>query len=108
VAFGGGARFLIPSGENLMQVLLDRGLKSVDRSTGGMKIGHDTTAVGYLETTDEGLVDHLKGMAITSGGLVNKLADDTDAELMPNARKYRGLGITRDDLDEIRFPEPLE
>ncbi|MDY6903737.1 MAG: alkaline phosphatase [Thermodesulfobacteriota bacterium] len=77
-----------------------------DHNTGGMKIGHYYTAMGYTETTIEDLVDPLTGMKITSGGLVNMLEDDTDAELMDKVAEYWSLDITQDDVDEIREMEP--
>jgi alkaline phosphatase len=78
-----------------------------DHNTGGMKIGHYTTAMHYTETTVEDLVKPLKGMTITSGGLVNKMDDTADnAELIAKVAEYWGLDITQDDVAEIRELEP--
>jgi alkaline phosphatase len=78
-----------------------------DHNTGGMKIGHYYTAMGYTETTIEDLVEPLKGMIITSGGLVNMMTDTSDdIELMSKVLTYWGLNITQDDVDEIRALEP--
>jgi alkaline phosphatase len=77
-----------------------------DHNTGGMKIGHYETAVGYTETKIEDLVDPLYGMAITSVGLVNMLENDTDEELIAKVAEYWSLDITPADVAEIRTLEP--
>lgn len=77
-----------------------------DHNTGGMKMGHYYTAVGYTATTIEDLLDPLKGMTISSPGLVAMLEDDSDAELIAKVDEYWGLIITQDDVDEIRAFEP--
>ena len=77
-----------------------------DHNTGGMKIGHYTTAVGYTETKIEDLVDPLLGMKISSPGLVAKLENDTDDELIAKVAEYWSLNISQDDVDEIRELEP--
>ena len=82
-----------------------------DHNTGGMKIGHYYTSMGYTETTIEDLVDPLKGMTITSAGLVAKISQEfdynrdeeiDDDELIAGVEAYWGLAITQDDVDEIR------
>lgn len=73
-----------------------------DHNTGGMKIGHYNTAMGYTETTIEDLVNPLKGMKITAVGLTALLEDDTDAELIDKVAEYWSLDITADDVAEIR------
>jgi alkaline phosphatase len=81
-----------------------------DHNTGGMKIGHYNTAVGYTETTVEDLVKPLKGMTITSPGLVAMLEDDSDYELAAKTLEYWNLALTDADIDEIRalkLPEGL-
>ena len=77
-----------------------------DHNTGGMKIGHYYTAVGYTETKIEDLVEPLKGMKITSVGLVRMLEDDSDAELMDKIEEYWSIRINDDDLQAIRALEP--
>ncbi|MBR9984792.1 MAG: alkaline phosphatase [Desulfosarcina sp.] len=77
-----------------------------DHNTGGMKIGHYYTAMGYTETTVEDLVEPLMGMQITSVGLVAMLEDDTDEDLMAKVLTYWNLNIIQDDVDEIRALEP--
>lgn len=78
-----------------------------DHNTGGMKLGHYTTAMGYTETTIEDLVDPLKGMTITSPGLVYMLDDVTDnVELAAKTKQYWGLDLTDGDIAEIRALEP--
>lgn len=73
-----------------------------DHNTGGMKIGHYNTAVEYTKTTVEDLVDPLKGMSITSQGLVGMLENDTDQELVAKVAEFWSLDITRGDVTEIR------
>lgn len=78
-----------------------------DHNTGGMKIGHYYTAMGYNETTIEDLVDPLLGMMITSGGLAAMLEDSNDDdELMDKVFEYWNLTITQNDVYEIRSLEP--
>jgi alkaline phosphatase len=78
-----------------------------DHNTGGMKLGHYETAVGYTETTVEDLVEPLKGMKITSSGLVAKMPEEpTDADIVSAVEAWWGLSITQDDVDEIRALEP--
>jgi alkaline phosphatase len=78
-----------------------------DHNTGGMKIGHYETAMHYTATTVEDLVEPLKGMTITSGGLVKIMSDKPDdAELIAKVKEYWGLDINQDDVDEIRALEP--
>jgi alkaline phosphatase len=77
-----------------------------DHNTGGMKIGHYYTAMGYTETTIEDLIAPLKGMKITSGGLAAMMVDNSDDELVAKVAEYWGLDITQEDVDEIRSLEP--
>jgi alkaline phosphatase len=78
-----------------------------DHNTGGMKIGHYHTAMHYTETKIEDLVEPLKGMEITSGGLVAMMSDTSDdMELIDKVAQYWSLDITQDDINEIRALEP--
>jgi alkaline phosphatase len=77
-----------------------------DHNTGGMKIGHYNTAVGYTETKVGDLVDPLKGMKISSPGLVAMLENDSDAELIAKVAEYWSLDIVQADVDEIRELQP--
>ena len=77
-----------------------------DHNTGGMKIGHYTTAVDYTETKIEDLVAPLQGMTISSVGLVAMLENDSDAELKAKVAQYWRLDITDDDVAAIRSLEP--
>lgn len=78
-----------------------------DHNTGGMKIGHYTTAMGYTETTVEDLLDPLFGMKLTSGGVVAKMTDRADdAELVTAVKEWWGLELTEEDIDEIRALQP--
>ena len=78
-----------------------------DHNTGGMKIGHYNTAVGYTETKIEDLVNPLKRMKISSPGLVALMEDDSnDAELIDKVAEYWSLHIDQADVDEIRALQP--
>ena len=77
-----------------------------DHNTGGMKIGHYYSAMGYTETTIEDLVEPLNGMKITAGGLAAMMVDNSDDELVAKVAAYWGLDITQEDVDEIRALEP--
>ncbi|MFH2067521.1 MAG: alkaline phosphatase [Pseudomonadota bacterium] len=77
-----------------------------DHNTGGMKIGHYNTAMGYTETTIEDLVDPLKGMKISSPGLAAMMTGNSDTELIAKVAEYWSLNITQEDVDEIRELEP--
>jgi alkaline phosphatase len=73
-----------------------------DHNTGGMKIGHYYTAMGYTETTIEDLVDPLKGMTMTANGVVSMMAGDyTTANIIANVGEHWGLTITEDDANAI-------
>lgn len=85
-----------------------------DHNTGGMKIGHYATAVGYTETTIEDLVDPLLGMSITSGGLVKMMKNvpsETDALIKylignETVMNYWNIDLTETDAQEIAEFEP--
>lgn len=73
-----------------------------DHNTGGMKIGHYNTAVGYKETTVEDLVEPLKGMTMTANGVVAMMAKDYSvANIIDNVAVHWGLEITEADANEI-------
>ncbi len=73
-----------------------------DHNTGGMKIGHYNTAVGYTETTIEDLVDVLKGMTMSANGVVAKMADGSDEALVASVLENWGIELTETDVEEIR------
>ena len=78
-----------------------------DHNTGGMKIGHYYTAMGYTETTIEDLVAPLKGMKISSPGLVAMMDNESDnTELIAKVKEYWSVTITQDDVNAIREIEP--
>lgn len=87
-----------------------------DHNTGGLKIGHYNTAVGYTETTIEDLVGPLKKMTISSGGLVAMMEDIPESgdyeALVPYlvgndvVAKYWGIMLNEDDAEEIAVLEP--
>ena len=73
-----------------------------DHNTGGMKIGHYFTSMGYTETTIEDLVDPLLGMKMSANGVVAMMGDDSDQALIGSVSENWGLAITQEDVDEIR------
>jgi alkaline phosphatase len=73
-----------------------------DHNTGGMKIGHYHTAMAYTETTIEDLVDPLKGMTITSVGLVAMMNGDYSVgNIMDKVAKFWSLDIPAEEAQEI-------
>ncbi|THB79893.1 MAG: alkaline phosphatase [Desulfobacteraceae bacterium] len=73
-----------------------------DHNTGGMKIGHYYTAMGYTETTIEDLVDPLKGMTITAGGLTRMMGSDTSvANIIATISLYWNIVIDETEAQEI-------
>jgi len=78
-----------------------------DHNTGGMKIGHYYTPMKYTKTAVEDLVEPLKGMTITSPGLVAMMNNEADnTELIQTVADYWSLNITMDDVNAIRDLEP--
>lgn len=82
-----------------------------DHNTGGMKIGNYYTPMGYTETKIEDLINPLKGMKITSAGLVRVLDTDgdnviSDTELIEGIQNYWSITISQDELKLIRAQEP--
>jgi alkaline phosphatase len=74
-----------------------------DHNTGGMKLGHYYTAMGYTETTVEDLVDPLKGMTMTSGGVVAMMEGNySTANIIGTVKDYWGLDITPQDATDIK------
>jgi alkaline phosphatase len=80
-----------------------------DHNTGGMKLGHYETAVGYTETRIEDLVDVLKGMKMSANAVV-ALADGAmdaagDTDIVPyleaSVSNNWGIVMTAEDIDEI-------
>jgi alkaline phosphatase len=78
-----------------------------DHNTGGMKIGHYYTTMGYTETTVEDLLNPLSGMQITSTGLARKIGGDTSVDnIIARVDEWWGLQITEDDVNEILSLSP--
>jgi alkaline phosphatase len=81
-----------------------------DHNTGALSIGHEQSDYppGYTSTTVEDLVDPLRGMKITSTGLVRKLgkvADATVESVKAVFKEWWGLDITDGDAEAIlAFP----
>jgi alkaline phosphatase len=73
-----------------------------DHNTGGMKIGHYYTAMGYTETTIEDLVAPLEGMTMTANGVVAKMTDSTDAALKTSVKENWGIELSAEDVADIR------
>jgi alkaline phosphatase len=73
-----------------------------DHNTGGMKIGHYDTAMGYTETTVEDLLDPLRGMRMTANGVVAMMDEDYSVQnIIETVEEYWGLTIEEDDANEI-------
>ena len=82
-----------------------------DHNTGGMKIGSYYTPMGYTQTKIEDLVNPLKGMKITSAGLVRVMDANgdnqiSDAELIEGIQNYWSITISEEELKAIREQEP--
>ncbi|WDP93195.1 MAG: alkaline phosphatase [Desulfobacter sp.] len=77
-----------------------------DHNTGGMKIGHYNTAMGYTETTIEDLVEPLKGMSMSANGVVAMMADKSDTALYDTVLDHWNIELTQADITEIRDLEP--
>ncbi len=73
-----------------------------DHNTGGMTIGSYTASVGYTATTVEDLLDPLKGMKLSAGGVAAKIGDDKSAEnIKAQLAQWWGIDATDGDIDEI-------
>ena len=73
-----------------------------DHNTGGMKIGHYYTKMGYTATTIEDLVEPLAGMTMSANGVVRMMNGDYSAENMKVCLKeYWNIDATDDDINEI-------
>lgn len=81
---------------------------AVDKlQTGGMKIGHYYTAMGYTETTIEDLVNPLKGMTMTANGVVAMLEDKADPnQLAESVESNWEIKLPPEEIAEIRALEP--
>ncbi|WP_321372386.1 alkaline phosphatase [uncultured Desulfuromusa sp.] len=77
-----------------------------DHNTGGMKIGHYETAMGYTETTIEDLVTPLKGMLTSANGVVAMMEDDSDEALIVSVNDNWNIELNDEDVKEIRDFEP--
>lgn len=78
-----------------------------DHNTGGMKIGHHFTQMGYTETTIEDLVDPLKGMTMTANGVVAKMEGDYSAQnIKAKIQQYWNITATDEEINEILAEEP--
>ncbi len=73
-----------------------------DHNTGGMKIGHYDTAMGYTETRVEDLVNPLNGMKTTANGVVAMMVDNSDEALRASVLENWGISLSDEDLLEIR------
>jgi alkaline phosphatase len=71
-----------------------------DHNTGGMKIGHYTTAVGYTSTRIEDLVGPLEGMTMSANGVLSMM-DEEGRTLADAVESYWGISLTEADIVEI-------
>lgn len=72
-----------------------------DHNTGGMKIGHYNTAVGYTETKIEDLVEPLKGMIMSANGVVAMMEGYSDAALATSVLENWNIALTDEDIAQI-------
>ncbi|SDM55085.1 alkaline phosphatase [Geoalkalibacter ferrihydriticus] len=77
-----------------------------DHNTGGMTIGHYTTAVGYTATKVEDLIDPLKGMTTTANGVIARMYDGSDFALAQSVRDNWSIELSDEDIAEIRALQP--
>jgi alkaline phosphatase len=84
-----------------------------DHNTGGMKIGHYSTAVGYTETKIEDLIYPLLDMTITSPGLAVKMGSPAEGQSLADFIEgnqtvidYWNIDLTAADAQEIAALEP--
>lgn len=77
-------------------------LAYADHNTGGMKVGHYYTAVGYTKTKIGDLVDPLRGMTMTANGVVAMMVNDTDAALINSVTDNWGIVLSAEDIADIR------
>jgi alkaline phosphatase len=71
-----------------------------DHDTGAISIG--TYEKGYTSTTIEDLIDVLKGMKLTSGGVEIKLDGDySDGSIIETVEEWWGITLTAEDIDAI-------
>jgi alkaline phosphatase len=85
-----------------------------DHNTGGMKLGHYETAVGYTETKIEDLVDVLHGMTMSANGVVTMAYGAVEAaggtDIMPyleaSVWENWGIEMTAEDIAEVAALEP--
>ena len=72
-----------------------------DHNTGGMTIGSNSDP-NYTSTTVEDLIDPLKGMNLSSAGVVNKIGADASSEnIKAQLKTWWGINATDDDVTEI-------
>ncbi|MFP4379298.1 MAG: alkaline phosphatase [Candidatus Sumerlaeia bacterium] len=73
-----------------------------DHNTGGMKIGHYYTSMGYTNTKVEDLINPIKGMQISANALVGEMGGDySEANMIAKIKEFWGLDATPDDIAEI-------
>lgn len=77
-----------------------------DHNTGGMKIGHYNTAMGYTGTKIEDLVEPLKGMKMSANGVVAMMTDSTDEALKTSVLENWSIELSAADIDEINQLKP--
>ncbi len=72
-----------------------------DHNTGGMTIGSSSDS-NYTATTIEDVIDPLKGMKLSSGGVAEKIGTDISSEnIKAKLKNWWGIDATDDDVTEI-------
>ncbi|THB66483.1 MAG: alkaline phosphatase [Gammaproteobacteria bacterium] len=73
-----------------------------DHNTGALSIGNVNTDKSYTALSVEDMMEPLKGMKITGGGLASKIGGDMSHEnIIANVKEWWGLDITMTDVDEV-------
>ena len=75
-----------------------------DHNTGGLQIGNRRTGRTYTSVTVEEVVDPVRNMTLTAGGLAKHLGarQEDDQALRQAVAQYWKLDFTRDDVDAVR------
>ncbi len=72
-----------------------------DHNTGGMTIGSNSDS-NYTSTTVEDVIDPLKGMKLSSGGVAEKIGTDISSEnIKAQLKTWWGIDATDNDVTEI-------
>ena len=75
-----------------------------DHNTGGLSIGHGSTAVSSSQTKVEHVIEPLIGMRITANGLSNRIGGDLAPEnIREKIHDWWGIDATEEDVEQILY-----